>query len=248
MGTIDRIGTQDVSALGYFEQYCRVMSENNNVAHVGIYAVAVGGLAYALKRVRPFSKFKRPSDVPNSFINNQCRLTGYVQRIEPNGGILMVEHMPLIPLLKSDATLPVKIAGVQVSGHGLSWLQTIVAGNKVHFIPMVKNYDNIECEILLPHIDNKKVEHINLGEKLVAIGFGSLEASPVIHDKNYLAYINRLQHAQELATRKKLGSKYYLLLFRDYFKWFIRQTMTTASQLWNKQRKPAIKDVPVSVS
>lgn len=63
----------------------------------------------------------------------------------------MVRHSPLIRLSRSKVDcLPVKIAGVNVSGNGLSWLQTIVAGNNVTFVPVLKQKDCVHCEVTLP--------------------------------------------------------------------------------------------------
>ena len=73
---------------------------------------------------------------------------GIIDRIEPDGGLLMVNHKPLIPLLilKRDC-LPVKIAYINISQHGISWLQTLVVGQKITFIPVLKNTEYIECEV-----------------------------------------------------------------------------------------------------
>lgn len=80
-------------------------------------------------------------------------LQGTVQRIEPNGALLMVNHKPLVSLFSTNsATLPVKVYGVNVSGHGISWLQAIVAGHEVKFIPVVKTQKYVECEVVLPQL------------------------------------------------------------------------------------------------
>lgn len=62
----------------------------------------------------------------------------------------MIRHKPLIELPGIRAgTLPVKISGVNVSGLGISWLQTIVAGNEVQFVPVLKDKDAVHCEVVL---------------------------------------------------------------------------------------------------
>lgn len=75
-----------------------------------------------------------------------------VKRIDPNGALLMVEHKPLvdIPFIKTGQ-LPVKISGVQVTGLGLNWLQAIVAGQQVKFIPVSKDSSSVHCQVLLIH-------------------------------------------------------------------------------------------------
>lgn len=74
-----------------------------------------------------------------------------VERIEPGGAFLMVEHKPLIKLFpRKNGCLPIKIAGVNLSGNAISWLQSIVAGNRVLFIPVIKRKDCIISEVFLP--------------------------------------------------------------------------------------------------
>lgn len=62
----------------------------------------------------------------------------------------MIRHKPLVKLPGIKAgELPVKISGVNVSGLGISWLQTIVAGNEVQFIPVLKDKNAVHCEVVL---------------------------------------------------------------------------------------------------
>lgn len=73
-----------------------------------------------------------------------------MERIEPSGALLMVRHKPLVELpFGRGAELPVKISGINVSGLGISWLQTIVAGNEVQFVPVLKDKDAVHCEVVL---------------------------------------------------------------------------------------------------
>lgn len=63
----------------------------------------------------------------------------------------MINHKPLIRLFsksRPEDQLPVKVAGVNISTNGLSWLQTIVAGREVTFIPVSSN-ENLHCEVFL---------------------------------------------------------------------------------------------------
>lgn len=100
-----------------------------------------------------FSRFKKPSDIPNHFIVERRELQGFVERIEPSGALLMVQHQPLVPIPGTNSsTLPVKVSGVNISGLGISWLQTIVAGNKVKFVPIFKDKDSVHCEVVLPQV------------------------------------------------------------------------------------------------
>lgn len=82
-----------------------------------------------------------------------------MKRIEPSGALLMIKHHPIIPLpINSTNSLPVKITGVDVSGLGISWLQTIVAGNEVKFVPVVKSKDFVQCKVILPQVYNVSLD------------------------------------------------------------------------------------------
>lgn len=72
-----------------------------------------------------------------------------VTRIDPSGGILMVQHKPLVNVfLVPSGQLPVKILGVKVSGLGLNWLQAVVSGKEVKFIPVLKDKNYVQCQVL----------------------------------------------------------------------------------------------------
>lgn len=73
-----------------------------------------------------------------------------VTRIDPSGGLLMIQHKPLVNIfLVPSGQLPVKIFGVKISGLGLNWLQAVVAGQEVKFIAVTKERDFVQCQVLL---------------------------------------------------------------------------------------------------
>ncbi|KAL3285665.1 hypothetical protein HHI36_000197 [Cryptolaemus montrouzieri] len=135
-----------------FDQYGAIMDQEIVAVQLGCYSVALIGLTAAIRKVRPFSRFKRPNDIPKRFLEERRELTGCVKRIDPNGALLMVEHKPLISLpVISKGELPVKILGVNISGLGVSWLQTIVVDSEITFIPVKKDTNFVQCEVLLPN-------------------------------------------------------------------------------------------------
>ncbi|KAG5888624.1 hypothetical protein JTB14_022640 [Gonioctena quinquepunctata] len=194
------------------------MEQNNRGVQLGCYSVALIGFAVSVRKVRPFAKFKKPSSIPDHFIKERRELVGIVEGIEPNGSILMVKHQPLVNLpFVPSGQLPVKISGVEVSGLGFNWLQAVVSHQKVKFIPIAKDKHFVRCQVLLMQnsLDKKGrplVFDLNLGEKLVKIGFASPEVieKPLSEDNIYLKYYNLLQKAEKYAQHKQLGLKYYI--------------------------------------
>lgn len=62
----------------------------------------------------------------------------------------MVKHKPLVNIfLVPSGQLPIKIFGVKLSGLGHSWLQAVVAGQDVKFIPVIKEKDFVQCQVFM---------------------------------------------------------------------------------------------------
>ncbi|XP_023016058.2 protein C3orf33 homolog [Leptinotarsa decemlineata] len=197
-----------------FHNFTTFMDNNTRGVQFGCYSVALVGLTVAVRKVRPFSKFKKPSDIPNHFLRERRELVGVVDRIEPHGTLLMIRHKPLInvPFI-SSGHLPIKISGINVSGLGCNWLQAVLSHEKVTFIPISKDKNYVQCQVLFTQKDKQQKEYIvNVGEKLVKIGFAvpELIEKPLLEDTLYMRYYKLLQKAEKHAQYKKLGLKYYI--------------------------------------
>lgn len=227
-----------------FNRFTSFVDRDIKGVHIGCYSIALFGLTVALRKVRPFSKFKRPEDIPNHFITEKRELAGLVKRIDPNGALLMVEHKPLvnIPII-SSGQLPVKISGVNVTGLGLNWLQAIVAGREIKFVPVVKHEDFVHCEVLLiQDTKQNKPELLNVGESLVKIGFAQTVSiqSPLLEDTQLLSYYKKLQAAENYALRKQLGLKYYIKPTKKSLQRLLKN-LTNLSSVLTKSTKKQIK-------
>ncbi|KAH1021946.1 hypothetical protein HUJ04_011429 [Dendroctonus ponderosae] len=194
-----------------------------------------------------FSKFKRPGDIPNHFIQERRELTGLVKRIDPNGGLLLVEHKPLLDISWiSSGQLPIRISGVKVAGLGLNWLQAIVVGNQIKFIPVAKDPNFLQCEVLLvQNTKDKKEDLLNVGERLIKIGFGQTEPvqPPLSFDPRFLIYYKRLQKAESIALRNKLGLKYYIKPAKSALSVLIGN-LRELSERFSQTTRKHIKNVP----
>lgn len=81
-----------------------------------------GSLQCLLRNRMQFARFTSPSDVPRHFFKKKVLLEGVVKNVEPaEQPYLLVDHKPLVPLprLGTPKYLPVKIAGVNITGNGM---------------------------------------------------------------------------------------------------------------------------------
>ncbi|KZC11289.1 Uncharacterized protein C3orf33, partial [Dufourea novaeangliae] len=188
------------------------------------YGIASISLVVALYRIRPFSKFRNPTSIPSHFLHKKLPLQGTVMRIEPNyGALLMVNHKPMIPLprLNNSKYLPVKIAGVNVTANGISWLQTIVNGKSITFIPLMSTKEYLSC-IVTASQENQ--EQIKIGQELVKLGFATVTKDSLkLKDPEVLHYQKRLLKAQRWAECKRNG--YWHFAKRPTLPWKIQQNL-----------------------
>lgn len=171
------------------------------------YGIASAGLFAALYKIRPFARFRKPSDVPLHFLQTRVPLQGTVRRVEPSSArvLLMVDHQPLLPFphFNGRAYLPVKIGGVDITGNGVSWLQTVLNGKPVTFVPIVKEREYLECVVTMSQKDQNSLE---VGEELVKLGLATVHEPWVkLKDKQVLAYKKSLADAQKWAVRRRNG-------------------------------------------
>ncbi|KOC59706.1 Uncharacterized protein C3orf33 like protein, partial [Habropoda laboriosa] len=177
------------------------------------YGIASISLAIALYQIKPFAKFRKPSSIPSRFLRKKIPLRGIVMHIEPTcGTLLMVDHKPLIPLprLNNSKHLPIKIAGLDVTANGISWLQTIVCGKEVTFIPLVKEKEYVSCIVSM----QQNQEHIKIGEELTKVGFGTIRENSLklmMKDKDIVNYYKCLLKAQKWAQRKRNGHWHFII-------------------------------------
>ncbi|KAL1132374.1 hypothetical protein AAG570_010329 [Ranatra chinensis] len=172
---------------------------------MAIYSVALGGLALALRSVRPFKKFKTPSEIPAEFFEKHIRLTGRVLRVDfgPKP-YLLVDHSPVIGSRYRELGpgLPLNIEGIEITGNGVSWLQTVVVGELVRFTLLELQPNAVGCMVARVKKDNT-----NLGNALVRRGFASV--APFNHhlasDALYCKYYQSLLRDEARAERDRNG-------------------------------------------
>ncbi|XP_018047587.1 PREDICTED: uncharacterized protein LOC108686672 isoform X1 [Atta colombica] len=190
-----------------FERLQMFMEDEKEAGKLITYGIASVSLFAALYKIRPFAKFTKPSDVPLHFLQSRVPLQGTVRRVEPSSTrvLLMVDHRPLLPFLhlNSKTYLPVKIGGVNITGNGVSWLQTVLNEKLVTFVPVVKEKEYLECVVAMPQKDQDSLE---IGEELVKLGLATVHEPWIkLKDKQVLAYKKSLANAQKWAVRRRNG-------------------------------------------
>jgi len=197
----------------YYDQFCEYMERDTKGVEIGIYTVSGVLFAVACYKIRPITKFGRPSDIPNHFIKNQVKQYGTVSSIEPSqksGPLLMVNHSPpLNVFLSSKKRLPVKLAGVQVNANGFSWLQSVTVNHKVTFLPLSKKDDHVECQVFLLNSSPYKPT-LDLAECLTMLGFANVTSmtihpSNIENDKSLQKYYDNLLKMQNRAKKTRSG-------------------------------------------
>ncbi|XP_076656952.1 protein C3orf33 homolog [Halictus rubicundus] len=215
---------EKLSSLERYLAYSEIHTETIKVITYGISGIA---LVIALHRVRPFSKFRSPSSIPCHFMHKKVPLQGTVKRIEPSHGtLLMVDHKPLIalPRLNNKKFLPIKIAGLNVTSNGINWLQTIINGQNINFIPLFSTKEYLNCIVATTLQQNK--EQIRIGEDLVRLGFAVVEQDSLksmLDNKDVLYYQKRLLNAQKRAKRERNG--YWQFTKQPTLLWKIQQSL-----------------------
>ncbi|XP_050464434.1 uncharacterized protein LOC126858273 [Cataglyphis hispanica] len=194
-----------------FERFQIFMEDEMGPGKLITYGIASSGLLVALYRIRPFTKFKKPSDVPSHFVQSRVPLQGTVMRVEPShGALLMVNHQPLLPFLNFNNKnyLPVKISGVNIMGNGINWLQCVVSGKHITFIPIVKEKEYLECIVAMSQKDQGSLK---IGEELIKLGLGTIHEPWIkLNDKSILAYKKSLTSAQKWAVRRRNGYWHFI--------------------------------------
>lgn len=188
----------------WFDKFTVIVEQNIRGVQIGIYSVGVIGLVVALKSVRPFAHFVKPQDIPKTFVERRVPLNGRVLGVELGGPatppLLLVDHQPIIPIARqSSSGLPVHIAGVDISGNGISWMQSVLTGEQVKFTPLKINPSSVSCIVKAPKGD--------VAVDLVSVGFATVSAMDFTLEKDplYITYYKRLLKTEKRAERKGHG-------------------------------------------
>ncbi|XP_058813239.1 uncharacterized protein LOC131677431 [Topomyia yanbarensis] len=184
------VGIPPSADKSYFQRFCDYMKRDTKGVEIATYTLSGVLFVIAYNKIRPITRFGKPSDIPKHFIRQQLPQYGRVQKIEPSiqfGPLLMIKHRPPLNLIFwSRKTLPVRVAGIDVNANGYSWLQSVVVDRKVTFIPIGNTASEhyAECSVYFHDLssDKKWIRQIDVGQTLLNLGFAKLTV-PVSKEK-----------------------------------------------------------------
>nr|XP_040225565.2 uncharacterized protein LOC120951101 [Anopheles coluzzii] len=199
----------------WWKEFSNFMRKDTKGVEIVSYTVSGILLVVAYRKIRPVTIFGKPSDIPRHFVRDQVKQYGRVTKIEPSqlyGPLLVVQHHPPAKVFFwSSKTIPIKIDGIAINANGYSWLQSVVTGKEICFIPMKEpsSAAQIECRVCIN--DSKK--QIDVGEALLSLGFAKLSV-PVpksvrnrkdVHAVALYQYYRTLAKAEQYAKDRRNG-------------------------------------------
>lgn len=194
-----------------------ILQQDYRGVNVAIYSVASVGLALAIHRVRPVSKFSKASKIPTHFFERREPLKGTFVGVNHSPVQLLVDHRAPIylPLWHSGKPpLPVKLWGVEIaSGNAINWLQCVGTGQKVTVTPLSKENDSLISTVFLHLSGDKKAKNdqtLDVGRRLVELGFARASVPPKLQKNTFEAKL-----ASSLVTAEKHAKDYRLGVWLD---------------------------------
>ncbi|KAG7470968.1 hypothetical protein MATL_G00119520 [Megalops atlanticus] len=203
--------------------------------------LAVAGVILLARSIKLTTKFGAASEIPARFIERHVSLRGRVHRVTERG--LEVEHVPinvplLSPLLKkrqSDALLDVRLAGVELTEEGWTWLRQQLRPTETVWFRLIRR----ETEVLdcMVSVSRGIVSNTCVNEELLWLGLAKTVPILGLHHQSrlYWRLHKRLLKAEVRAERKGKGlwkekslreravdaisNNAIVMLLRKLFKW-----------------------------
>uniref|UniRef100_A0AC35TKC2 Protein C3orf33 n=1 Tax=Rhabditophanes sp. KR3021 TaxID=114890 RepID=A0AC35TKC2_9BILA len=184
----------------------------------GIIAAGLIGLGVFIKTSPTFARFNHIKKIPQSFIRNEIEMKGVVKDVNTFGTI-KIEHQPLvrIPFItstKSITPLNVKLAGIELTKEGLTFLtKDLNLVNKPITFKVVKNTTNdSDCVDVDMIIKKGILGRTNLNQDFVRRGYAKIP-SPADQDHvqalgqnpAYSRLVTKLLMSEKVADKRGLG-------------------------------------------
>lgn len=111
---------------------------------------------------------------------------------------------------------------------GISWLSTIVQGQKIEFIPLEKTSNYLDCQVNM--LEENKVQ-LEIGKELVSLGFGIVTDLPSIKNDHIKSYKKALKSAQDYAKLRRNGEWHFSIYPTIW--WKIKNSMSEKLSIKN---------------
>ncbi|XP_072929761.1 uncharacterized protein [Epargyreus clarus] len=176
---------------GIFYNLVSLLEQDYRGVNIAVYALATASLAFSIHKIRPVSKFSKAGKIPDHFIKSHEPLKGVYAGVQHSPLRVLINHKAPIylPLWHSSKPpLPVKLWGVDiVSGNAVNWLECVAKDKQVTLKPIARDNDDLVSTVLLhlPQPKTKTVEMLDIGQKLVELGFAKASV-PAVLPKNTL--------------------------------------------------------------
>ncbi|CAK1583817.1 unnamed protein product [Parnassius mnemosyne] len=185
-----------------------LLGQDYRGVNIAVYALATASLAFSIHKIRPVSKFSKATKVPDHFIKNHEPLNGVYVGVQHSPVRLLINHKAPIylPLWHSSKPpIPVKLWGVDiVSGNAVNWLECVAKGQKVTLKPIGREKEDLVSSVLLhlPQSGKKSVETLDIGQKLVELGFAKASVPQGIKEKTFESQIAPVILSAETCAKK----------------------------------------------
>ncbi|XP_069753007.1 protein C3orf33 homolog isoform X2 [Narcine bancroftii] len=173
--------------------------------------LAVVGIVMLARSVRLITKFTSAFEIPNNFIEKSIKLRGRIHHVTENG--LEVEHIPInLPLISSlqkkwqpDGHLLIRLAGLQMTDEGRTWLSEQVKSPHVIWFQLLRRENHfIDCIVRL---NKGGIFSFCLNEEILRRGLGRAVNIEGLHSnpKLYWRLQTKLLKAELTAQKKGKG-------------------------------------------
>ncbi|XP_038671729.1 protein C3orf33 homolog isoform X2 [Scyliorhinus canicula] len=161
---------------GYLSQLGQFADEHIRAVQNLSTGLAVVGVVMFARSIRLFTKFTSAAEIPDRFIEKSVQLRGRIHQITRNG--LEIEHIPItLPFIsslqrrwQSNGHLMVRLAGLQMTDEGRTWLrEQIKPSQVVWFQPLRKENSFIDCVV---RFKKGVFFSVSLNEEILRNGLG----------------------------------------------------------------------------
>uniref|UniRef100_A0A8D0BHT3 Chromosome 3 open reading frame 33 n=2 Tax=Salvator merianae TaxID=96440 RepID=A0A8D0BHT3_SALMN len=173
--------------------------------------MAIAGVILLAKSIKLTTKFTNALEIPVEFIEKNVKLRGRIHHVSEQG--LEIEHIPIsLPIISSlqkrghsDGFLLVRLAGVELTPSGTSWLKEETKPAQMMWFQLLGRKDStLDCLVI---INKGRFSSVCLNEEILRQGLGrTVQIEGLAHDsKMYWKLHKRFLQAELKAVKKNKG-------------------------------------------